>query len=134
MVGRLLAVVVGVVLAGCADPAPAPDVTTTVGNTATAPFVPSPPPAPAGPPGPREETGTVEVYGTAAVNCANDSSVVVELHWEYIAVGRQANDTSLAILVEWQPVNPTANELRLRLRDRDEPAGTVHLDQWGPSP
>ncbi|HUR25596.1 MAG TPA: hypothetical protein VM327_06245 [Candidatus Thermoplasmatota archaeon] len=118
---------------GCSEAPAPPPVTTTVGNEA-ATTVSLEPTSPAGPPPSRTESGTAEVYGTNVEECHAWNEVVADHHWEFIPLESQAGDASLAIHLEWQAVNPTANEVRLSVRDREGPSGPVLYDQWGPSP
>lgn len=132
-VAPLLFVALAAASAGCADDPPQPTVATTAGPSAV-PYVPAPPEPPPAPAPPRTETGSFELYGSSFVHCPARFGVVLEHHWEFLPVRRGPRDASLAASLWWDPVNPTAEELHLVVRDRPEPNGPVYMEQWGRSP
>lgn len=119
------------VLAGCSGPEPEP--VTTTADDQLVPYAPPPPPPPPGPAEPREESGEMELHTVDAYHCQPGNGVFLDHRWEFIPLERQPRDTSLAIRLTWEAVNPTATEVHLVVRDRPEPGGPVYLDQWGRS-
>lgn len=122
-------------LAGCADHPAAPVYVTTATQTASAPLAANATSAP--PPGqPRTESGNLTVYAQAdVVACSQQNEVLIGRNMDKVELDKQPGDTSLSIHLEWDAVNPTAANLRLRIVDDwGNPGGPSHADQWGPSP